>query len=318
MLGLLSAGMCEAAATPGSPGAAGKAAERLLLQGRIDDAVSALQEIVNRNPGDGRAQLLLCRSFYAEESLDEAIGACERAVQAQPGSSEAQDWLGRAYGIKAEHAGPLDGFTLARKVKAAFEAAVELDPQNGDALDDLGEFYADAPSIVGGGQEKAAALAERVEARFPQQAHRMRGLAAEKRKDYGTAEREFKAALDVANRPDAWTDLAGFYRRRKEADKAVDALKHGLALDGVKGSTMVDAASILNAVHREPELAQHLLQQYLPNNAKSDAAPVAKVHVMLGKMLAAEGNTQGAKIEVGKALQLAADYAPAKRALKAL
>jgi tetratricopeptide (TPR) repeat protein len=295
-----------------------KAAERSLMQGRIDEAVASLQRIVAANPNDGQAYLLLCRSFYAEEQQDDAIAACENAVQALPGSSEAQDWMGRAYGMKANHAGPIAGFNLARKVRAAFETAVELDPRNGAAVNDLSEFYISAPAIIGGGQDKAAALADRAQAQLPQQAHRIRAMAAEKRKDYGTAEREFMAAVDVAKHPDAWADLGAFYRRRGREDEAIDALKQCLAADRTRDATIVDAASLLNEMHREAALAEQTLQQYLQSNAKSDAAPAVLVHVMLGKMLADTGDKAGAKIEFDKALELASNYAPARQALQEL
>jgi tetratricopeptide (TPR) repeat protein len=291
------------------------AAERALMQGQIDEAVARFQRIAAANPKDGQTDLLLCRSFYAEEHPDEAIDACGRAVQTLPRSSEAQDWLGRAYGMKAEHAGPIAGLSLALKVKAAFEAAVALDPRNGAAANDLSEFYIDAPAMIGGGLDKTAALADHVAAQLPQQAHRMRALAAEKRKDYGTAEREFRAAVEVANRPDAWADLGAFYRRRGQYDKSVNVLKQCLAVDQARDASLVDAASLLDRMHRETGLAEQALRNYLESDAKSDAAPVIKVHVMLGKLLADAGDKAGAKIEFDKALQMASGYAPAKQAL---
>jgi tetratricopeptide (TPR) repeat protein len=288
------------------------------MQGRIDEAVATSQRIVSANPKDGQAYLLLCRSYYAEDQLDEAIDACENAVQALPRSSDAQDWLGRAYGMKADHAGPITGFTLARKVKVAFETAVELDPGNGAAVHDLGEFYVEAPSVIGGGEDKAVALADHAAAQLPQEAHWIRARAAEERKDYGTAEREFKAAVAVANHPDAWVDLGAFYRRRSQKDKAVDALKQSLAIDQAKDASIVDAASLLDKMHREPQLAQQALRQYLGSNAKNDAAPAIKVHVMLGKLLVGTGDKTGAKIEFDKSLEMASNYAPAKQALQKL
>jgi tetratricopeptide (TPR) repeat protein len=294
------------------------AAERALMQGQIDEAITRAHRIAGANPNDAAAYLLLCRSFYAEAHADKAIDACVKAVQILPRSSEAEDWLGRAYGMKAERAGPISGLTLALKVKAAFETAVALDPRNGAAANDLSEFYIDAPSVIGGGLDRAATLADHVEPQLPQQAHRMRALAAEKRKDYGTAEREFRAAVKVANQPDAWSDLGMFYWQRGEPDKAVDALKQCLALDRTKDASIVDAASLLNQMHREPKLAEQTLQEYLASNAKSDAAPAIKVYVMLGKQQADGGDKAGAKIEFDKALAMASGYAPARQALQEL
>jgi len=284
------------------------AAERALMQSQIDEAVARAQRLAAADPKDGQAYLLLCRSFYAEAHAEEAIDAC----------TEAQDWLGRALGMKAERAGPISGLTLALKVREAFETAVALDPGNGDAINDLGEFYIAAPMVIGGGLDKSTALANQAMARRPQAAHRILAMTSEKRKDYGTAEREFRAAVAVANGADAWNDLGAFYRRRGEYDKAVDALKQGLAVNRAKDAGLVDAASLLDRMHREPALTQKALRDYLASGVKSDGAPAIKVHVMLGKLLESEGDKAGAKIEFEMALQMASGYAPAKQALQEL
>jgi tetratricopeptide (TPR) repeat protein len=293
-------------------------AELSLMQGRIDESIATLQGVLAANPSDGRADLLLCRAYYAEEQPDQAVTACESALQTLSNSSEAQDWMGRAYGMKADRSGPLAGFKLAHKVSAAFEQAVKLDPNNGPAVNDLSEFYISAPSVVGGGTDKAESLADRSAAQLPQQAHRIRALVAEKRHDFTAAEHEFRAAIEVGNKPEAWVDLGHYYSRRKQDDQAVEALKQALAVDHAKDDALVDVASILRSIHREPQLTLLVLNQYLAGNAKSDAAPVVKVYVLLGKVLADAGDKAGAKMEFQKALQLASNYAPAKRAIEEL
>ncbi len=308
-----------ASGTPGTLSATARAAaERALMQGQIDEAVTRAERLTAIDPRDGEAYEILCRSFYAEMHADEAIEACTKATRVMPRNSEAEDWLGRAYGMKAEHAGPIAGLNLALKVRAAFESAVALDPKNSDAINDLGEFYIDAPSILGGGLDRATALANAAEAQLPQPAHRILAMTAEKRKDYTTVEREFLAAVEVADKPNAWADLGAFYRRRGDYDKAVEAIKQGLAVDRARDASQVDAASILSRMHREPVLAKQALRDYLDHGAKSDDAPAIKVHVMLGKVLASEGDKAGAKIEFETALQMAAGYLPARQALQTL
>lgn len=294
------------------------ASEHALMQGRADEAIAGLRTLVAANPKDGAAHLLLCRAFYAEELPDAAVAECEAALSVLDKNSMAQDWMGRAYGIKASHSGPIAGYKLASKVKNAFEVAVDLDPRNGDAVNDLSEYYVGAPAIVGGGLDKAAALASRVEAQLPQQAHRTRGLAAEKDKDHATAEREFRAAVAVAGRADAWTDLGAYYARRNDKDKALDALRQALSVDRSHDASLVDVASILLDMHIEPKLTEQTLRDYLASNAKSDAAPAFKVHVLLGKLLQKLGNKAGARDEFAQALALAHEYAPAQKAMQQL
>ena len=297
-------------------------ATQALLEGDNDNAVAQLKQILAStpatDPSHGQAHLLLCRAYYAQSMASEAASECKAALHTLAGDSFAQDWAGRAYGMQADGAGPIAGLRLAIKVRNAFEAAVRINPLHGDAVNDLSEYYIQAPSIVGGGLDKAALLADRSQAQLPQNAHRIRAMAAEKQKDYPTAEREFRAATAVASQPNAWADLGAFYSRRTQPDKAVDALRRAIVLDRAHDATLVDAATTLTEVNREPRLAERALRDYLASQSKSDAAPAFKVHVQLAKLLRGEGNTADAKIELEHSLELASGYAPARRELAAI
>ncbi len=288
------------------------------MNGNVDDAVRTLKAEIASNGKDGPAYLLLCRAYYSEQQMDDAIHACENAVRLMPQSSEAQDWMGRAYGGRADQAGLLTGIKLAHQVRDAFESAVNLGPRSAAAANDLAEYYVGAPAIVGGGLDKADALAARIEGSLPQAAHRIRALAAEKRRDYASSEREFLAAVAVAYRPEAWVDLGGFYVRRKQNAKAIDALQHAFSADTAKDASLVDVASYLMDMKSQPDVALKALQLYLSGDGKTDAAPVIRVHLLISKLLAANGDRAGAKIEVNKSLALAANYGAAKRALQGL
>ncbi len=289
-----------------------------LLNGNATIAVAQLKQVLSTEPSNGHAHLLLCRAYYAQSLASAAASECTAALRTLGSDSAAQDWAGRAYGMQADSAGPIAGLRLAFKVRNAFEAAVRLNPLNGDAVNDLSEYYIDAPSIVGGGFEKAALLADRSAAELPQNAHRTRAMSAEKQKDYTTAEREFRAATAVANKPNAWADLGAFYSRRSQDDRAVEALRHAIAVDRLHDATLVDAATTLTEMNCEPRLAERALRDYLASGFKSDAAPAFRVHVTLARLLRNQGNTADAKIELARALDLAADYAPARNELAAL
>jgi len=294
----------------------GTRANTLLQQGRVDEATASLHELLAAQPGDAEAHQLLCRIYYSQEIADKAIHECQLAVSNAPDSSDNQMWLGRAYGLKASHANPLAALKLAIKVRIAFERAVELDPENIRAMSDLGEYYVEAPSLIGGGLDKAQALASRMQPHFPSQAHRLLALIAEKRKQDSIAEAEFSNAVAAGKTPEAYIDLGHFYERHNQPDKMVDALQSGIAADRRKGPALVDAASILTDAHRSPELAETLLRAYLASSAKSDDAPAFKVHVQLGDLLADRGDPDGAHREYAIALALASNYAPARKAIQ--
>lgn len=291
-------------------------ANALLQQGKVDEANSFLDQTLAAQPDDAWAHQLLCRVFYAQDMADNAIKECELAVSDAPGDSSNQVWLGRAFGYKASHASPLIALSLAKKVHNAFERAVELDPANIDALDDLGEYYVAAPAIVGGGLDKAETLAAKMMPSFPARAHRLLALIAEKKKDLAAAENEFKAAVATSKTPEAYIDLGHFYSRQNQSDKILAVLQAGIDADRRKDAALVDAASILTEANLSLPLAENLLRQYLTSPARSDDAPAFKVHLQLGDLLAQHGDIAGAHREYAAAVGLASNYAPARKAIR--
>lgn len=289
---------------------------QLLNQGRVDEAAATLTAVLARQPNDALAHQLMCRVNYAQDLGDAAVRECEQATQNDPSSSVNQLWLGRAYGLKASQANMLAAFGIARKVPTAFDRAVQLDPNNIDAMSDLGQFYVSAPAIVGGGTDKAEKLAGRLIVRSAGRGHRLLGQIAAKKNDLGTAEGEFKSATAAAKTPDSWVDLGLFYQQHGDPDKAVTALKLSIEANRKKNSALVDVASILTDLQRLPDVAEKCLRDYLASPAKTDDAPAFKVHLQLGDLLKRRGDLAGAKREYDAALSLASKFAPAMKAAK--
>jgi tetratricopeptide (TPR) repeat protein len=301
-------------------------AYQALQEGRVDDAANLLRATLAADPADAAAHQLLCRVFYSQDAANEAIHECELAVAFRAtDDGQASDnllWVGRAYGMKARHAGPISGFKLARKVQSSFASAVELNPANVPALNDLGEYDVAAPFVVGGGLDKAHTLADRMMPNFPGPAHHLLARIAQADNDLAGAESEFKqeiaAQRSTESASEAWIDLAQFYQTHERPDDAVSAIKSGLAVDRTHGPVLIDAASILTAAHRAPDLAERCLRDYLSSNAKSDAAPAFKVHLQLSRLLAARGDTRDANRETAAAAALAPAFARSARPAQGL
>ncbi len=86
----------------GGFGFAADAAPALLAAGRVDDAISTLQQEINTNPNDAEAYNLLCRAYFSLSQWDRGIAACEKAVSLDSNNSVYHLWLGRIYGEKAD------------------------------------------------------------------------------------------------------------------------------------------------------------------------------------------------------------------------
>jgi tetratricopeptide (TPR) repeat protein len=292
--------------------------ERLLAAGRVDEAISLLKAKISSAPRDASSYNLLCRAYFMLGEWDPGIAACEKAVVLEPYNADYHSWLGRIYGEKADHAGFLTGARMAGKVRDQFEIAVRLNPDSVDARSDLADFYLEAPGIVGGGKDKAEDQAQKIAELDPGQAHRIRARIAEQKKDYVTAEREYRAAIQASGgKPGAWLNLARLYRRAGRIREMKDAIQHATAPQLNRPDLLMGAAELLIDTSNLSE-ASELLRRYVSSSQPAEEAPVFKAHYLLGKVLEQEGNTEAAAEQYRAALSLAKGYSPAQDALERL
>jgi len=289
-------------------------ANAALQAGEADKAITLLAPLPTSGPGAAEAQNLLCRVHFTLQQWEPATRECEQAVRLSPGNSNNHLWLGRALGGKAEHVSFLTAYSLGKRVRAEFEEAVRLDPHNAAALSDLGEFYKEAPGIVGGGTDKAASVADRLDKIDSARAHQLRGYIAETRKDFGSAEREFRQAIATGIRPAAqWVNLAIFYRNRhrwSEMEAAVQSCANTATHERNSGVALYDGAGILIETNRNPAFAAKMLESYLASPAKAEEAPAFIAHGRLGRLKQQMGDAGGAKREFAAAYALAHAYRP--------
>lgn len=290
-------------------------AKQLLASGHVDEALTVLNEQVKRAPSDAEGFNLLCRVHFVLEDWDHAISACEHAVNLDPRKSLYQLWLGRAYGEKADQAGVFSAAGLAKKVRISFERAVQLDPNSSEARTDLGEFYTEAPGIVGGGKDKAHEQADALMAFDPARGHWLLARIAEKNKDAVGAEHEYRAAIEASRSgARAWLDLANFFfyaHRFDEMEKAIHSLESA-PIDHPE--SLMHAAGILLRANREYPAAVRLLRRYLESPVEE--GPAFKAREQLGQLLEKQGDPRGAAVEYRVALAIAHNYSRAKEDLK--
>jgi tetratricopeptide (TPR) repeat protein len=300
-----------------SVAAAADSAADLLSEGRVDDAISALNGKISSAPDDSQSHYLLCRAYYALGQWDHAISSCERAIALDQNNAEFHLWLGRTYGEKADVVNFLSAAGLAKKTRSELERAVGLDPFSVPARVDLAEFYLEAPGIIGGGKDKASAQATELAKLSPPSAHWVNGRIAEKNKDAATAEREYRAMIDSSQGSAwSWLSLGLYYRHNEGYDEMEQALKHVLDAPPLDHSeALVDAANTLYKTDRNLPLAAALVRRYLKSKP-SDQAPIFKAHFLLGNILAKQGDSQGAAAEYRATLALVKDFKPAQEALK--
>jgi cytochrome c-type biogenesis protein CcmH/NrfG len=297
-------------------GALAQAPEALLAEGKADAAIAQLKQHVASSPNDAESFHLLCRAYYSIQDWDQSISSGEKAIALSPEKSMYHLWLGRAYGEKADASSFFTAAGLAKKVRASFERAVELDGSNIQARSDLAEFYMEAPGIMGGGQDKARAQADALLKIAPAKGHWALGRLAEKNKDNAAAEREYKAALDATHGgADGWLDLAIFYRRTNRMSDLDSAIEKLNAAPLKNPEVLLDAGlTLLRSDHNLPMAAQ-LLKRYLSGKTVEDG-PAFRAHTFLGTVFEKQGDKKAASAEFHAALALASTYKPARDGLK--
>jgi tetratricopeptide (TPR) repeat protein len=169
-------------------------------------------------------------------AYDEAVTLAERAVEADPRCSGCWHWLGKAYGLKAKHAAILLQLPLARRCKAAFEKAVELDPGNTAARLDLLSYYVKAPGIAGGSAKRAAGQAEALARLSPARGHLAVALMRLEARELAAGETALKAAFEAD--PADWRVISAYVSFLEGQRRYQEALER---LDGFLGRTPAEA-----------------------------------------------------------------------------
>jgi tetratricopeptide (TPR) repeat protein len=289
-------------------------------KGDYGQAIEILKPAAAGEPNNGDVYVLLARSYLELNQYDAAVNSAEKAIAINSKSSEYHRWLGEAYGAKADHASMLSAYSLARKTQKEFQAAVDLDAHNFDARQDLIEYDCTAPGMVGGGEEKAQPLIEKLMPMDAAEGHFASGICRAQKKNYDAADAEFTKALE--SKPKSAKriyDIGDYYLQRKNGEKLLVVAGAGedLAPRDPRGKFYRGVALVLQ--NQKPAEAEKLLREYLevaPMNSEYPRPWV--VHYWLGRLQESRKNPAEARGEYQAALKLNGKYKPAQEALKQL
>ncbi len=238
------------------------------------DYAASLHVLAQDPAPDAASYLLIGKNYFMSRDYKKAVESFEKALAISRSSSECELWLGRAWGRRAETSSWLSAASYAGRARQAFEKAVALDPLNREAKNDLFSYYLDAPAFMGGGIDKAQALARSIAAERPAEAECEFAQIAEKQKDYAGAEAHFRNAMKLApTEVGRVVDLARFLARRGRLQDSDDlfARAHRMAPD--KPGVVFAQASVNIENHRNVEHARRQLESYLHASLTPDDPP---------------------------------------------
>jgi tetratricopeptide (TPR) repeat protein len=281
-------------------------AQREYNAGHYHRAVDVLTEAVVKSPDDAPLHFLLGQCYYELREFTRAVTSFERSVQLVPNQSYYHDWLGKAYGRRAEETIFLTAMGWARKTHKEFEVAVRLDPSNFQAQRDLIRFEMYAPSIVGGGDDRALKHIEDLEKIDALHGQLARGEFLATKKRFAEADAVFAKILGSnTDRIGVYFEAADYYRDRQNAEKMSDAIAAAERIDGEDRRLKFYRGVLLVMKKKNPADAESLLRSYLatvPDN--SDLPAHAAALEWLGKLHEAQGKFSEAAEEYRASLEL--------------
>jgi tetratricopeptide (TPR) repeat protein len=207
-------------------------------------------------PGkDASALQIMGQDYFMLGEYKKATEALEKALS-MGGGPELYLWLGRAYGRRAETAGPFTAPGYASHARKMFEKAVEADPTNREVVGDLFDYYLGAPAFLGGGINKAEELANKMALVDPPEGQYLLAQIEEKHKHYDAAEQHLRRALELAPR-----------QVNRVLDLAVYLAKHGKHKES---DTLFGEAAVIDP--RNPKVVFYRAQTYVESQRNLDDA----------------------------------------------
>jgi tetratricopeptide (TPR) repeat protein len=256
---------------------------QLIAQGKRDQALALLRNLIHSEPRNADARLLLGSILMEEGQRSESLAQLAEAVRLLPKSAEAHNALGEAYNTFGEP-------TAARP---EFERALGLDPRHAQAHVSLAALLlqeGDAKAAIPHLDQAIRLLGRGPDAAYPRY---LRAKVYSEERDFSKAVSELQQAVEL--RPEfaeAWSDLGEARKNLNDGNAALAAFRRAVALspdDAVararlggllldEGSAHEAADHLDAAVRLDPknQSALNALQRALRQDGQAERAEMVK------------------------------------------
>ncbi len=318
LLATAAATSTHAAQTEGPP-ATHKEAVAAFLAGDLVRALDLFETLAGFDPSDGWAPLYVGRIAIEMGQWDVAVASLERAIELGPVRPSAHAYAGEAYVGKLDTVGMFSKLGWAKKARAAFLLAVELEPDNLESRRMLMEFYVFAPGIAGGSIAKASELAEQIASQDPLQGHLAWAQIHESSERLDLVRNDLRAAIELS--PDdvgLRLRLAIQLHQARRFEEAWSNLAAALAStpDHPQVLYQQGRTAALSGKHLEDGGAA--LERYLATAGSSPPLSLTWAWYRLGQVRQHQGNPESARLAFEEALKLDPEHDGARDAIKNL
>jgi tetratricopeptide (TPR) repeat protein len=256
---------------------------QLLAQGRRDQAVTLLRDLIRGDPRNADARLLLGSVLMESGERSESIAQLSEAVRLLPKSAEAHNALGEAY----------NAFGETTTAQPEFERAVELDPRHAQAHVNLAAILlqqGEGARAVLHLDEAIRLFGHRPDAAEP---HYLRAKIYSEERDTAKAVSELQQAVELRRDfAEAWSDLGEARKNQSDGKGALTAFRRAVALSpqdavarGRLGALLLDTGAAHEAVEHldiavrldpKNQSALNALQRALRQDGQPERAEAAK------------------------------------------
>lgn len=296
-----------------------RAAIALYEQGDYPAAQAAFDELDKSSPGAEVAYHLARLSEQAGD-LEGAAEHMQKAVEYAEENSLYHQKLGEYYGNLASNASVFKQIGHARKSKASFERAVELDGGNLEARSGLLTYYIMAPAIAGGGLDKAEAQALEIQRQDPVRGHYEMARVHQEQGDLAAAEREYRAA--IAKGPDneeAWLRFGLFLSGQERYAEALELYRERLATAPEDMAIVYQLGRVASISGESLDEGRAAFERYIADFEPPPGEPGHDwASYRLGMIYQQLGDNEAAAAAYQAALTINPDHREAKKALKKL
>ena len=257
------------------------------------------------------------RAAMDRGDLDQAIAQFSQAIAVNDNSFEGHYFLGTAYGRKAQKEGMFSAMSLIPKAKAEWMRAVEINPNSIDAHFRLIEFYANAPAMVGGSEEKAMEQAAAIKKLDALDGHRAYAniYTMQKKPDLATQEM-VQAVREQPKSAKAHYFLGNVLLNQKDWKGSLHEYEMALSLDAAYMPAYFRIGQ--HAAQSEGNYAkgEEAIRKYLGYKPADNEPGLARAWYWLGLIQEKQGKNAEARESYTKAQKLAPEAKDVAEALK--
>jgi cellulose synthase operon protein C len=277
------------------------------VQKHYPDAEKYFQQALDKDPSSADGLSGLMNTYAVQKQFDKAIAAANAQIAKSPNNSNFYDLLGTAL---------LTGKKDLPGAEAALHKAIDLDKNNTDALEKLGQVQ-----VQEGATDQALALYQQSIKDNPREAHFyiLSGVLYESKQSWDQAKAMYQQALSIQpDEPLASNNLA--YLMLEQGGNVDVALAMAeTARRGMPDSP--NTADTLGWAYYQKGVYQSAISQFqeaLRLGEKGGAPDDAVVHYHLGLAYQKANQNALARQQLERALKLSPNYADARKALSEL